>query len=41
VQEVIMGVLPAASPGAARRRHAAGIPNATPATTVNKMCGSA
>ena len=44
VQEVVMGCVLPAGLGQAPARQAAigaGIPNATPTTTVNKMCGSA
>jgi acetyl-CoA C-acetyltransferase len=44
VQEVIMGCVLSAGLGQAPARQAAiaaGIPNSTPTTTVNKMCGSA
>ena len=43
IQEVIMGCVLSAGLGQAPARQAAlgaGIPNATPATTINKMCGS-
>ncbi len=43
IQEVIMGCVLPAGLGQAPARQAAlgaGIPNATPATTINKMCGS-
>ena len=44
IQEVILGCVLAAGLGQAPARQAAlgaGVPNATPTTTVNKMCGSA
>src|SRR5437868_3431624 len=43
IQEVIMGCVLPAGLGQAPARQAAlgaGIPSATPATTINKMCGS-
>jgi acetyl-CoA C-acetyltransferase len=43
IQEVIMGCVLSAGLGQAAARQAAlgaGIPNSTPATTINKMCGS-